>query len=352
MADKRIRVMVIANGAFMRIAVRKLLEKQKDIEIVGDARLGQAGMEALMLCHPDVIVLDIDEPQAGVMDQSDLIIGHSQCPVLILSGLMDGGAEATLMALEMGAVDFVSKKSAFVQLDIVQIGERLLEKIRYWARHGHRVANRTVASRTTPSANVINAVSRTKPDKKVELVVVGVSTGGPAMMPKFLSRMGRLHCPVVIAQHMPAVFTRRFAEHMRNETGLNVVEGSNGMMLEPGMVVIAPGDTDSVVRESSAGRLVLYQQMNHAENIHPSADELFMSASRLSVGVAAVIMTGMGSDGTRGAQMLYQQRMPVLVQTPESCVVDGMPRSAIAAGVVADVLSVEDIGKRLARWCA
>ncbi|MEY2699634.1 MAG: Chemotaxis response regulator protein-glutamate methylesterase [Pseudomonadota bacterium] len=352
MADKPIRVMIIANGAFMRMAVRKLLEKQDDIEIVGDARNGQAGLEAVTLHHPDVIVLDIDEPLNGVMDQSDLIIKGSYCPVLILSGLMDGGAEATLMALEMGAVDFVSKKSAFVQLDIVQIGERLLEKVRYWARHGNRMVVRSSVARNTETSRPSEAVSRSRLQKKVDLIVVGVSTGGPAMMPKFLMRMGRLACPVVIAQHMPAVFTRRFAEHMRNETGLNVLEGSNGMVLEAGMVVIAPGDTDSVVRESASGKLMLYQHFNHAENIHPSADELFLSASKLSVGVVGVIMTGMGNDGTRGAQMLYQQKMPVLVQSPESCVVDGMPRSAIAAGVVADVLSVEDIGKRLARWCA
>jgi len=301
-------------------------------------------------------------PEMDGITATGRIMASVPCPILMVSSLTERGAVTTIKALEAGAVDFIPKKSSFVQLDIVQIGEALVGKIRFWAQQKKKSSafsesrvNKTGCASTPLGAEVGLASSSGKkkaPSGKVGLVVVGVSTGGPAAMPKMLHSMGRIACPVVIAQHMPAMFTKGFADHMRANTGLNVVEGEDGMALEPGMVVVAPGGTDSIVREPFPGQLILYLRCNDQAVIHPSADALFLSAASLSVGVVAVIMTGMGGDGTQGAEALHRRNVPILVQHPDTCVVDGMPGSAIAAGVVSEALSLPDLGARLSKWCA
>lgn len=325
--------------------MRKMIEADPEITVVGEAKNGAIGVLMARELRPDVITMDVEMPEMDGITATSEIMASAPCPIIMVSSLTERGAVTTIKALEKGAVDFIPKKSSFVQLDIVQIGEELIGKIRYWAQQRKTPAQRAVV---LPQ---INADKKIAPAGKVGLVVIGVSTGGPAAMPKLLKSMGRIGCPVVIAQHMPAVFTKGFADHMRVETGLNVVEGAEGMQLEPGMVVVAPGGTDSIVREPFSGRLTLYLKLSEEANIHPNADVLFRSAVSLSVGVVAVIMTGMGSDGTQGARELQKRNVPIVVQSPETCVVDGMPGSAIAAGVVSEMLSLEDLGRRLAKWC-
>jgi len=339
------KVLIVDDSAFMRIAVRKMIEVYPDIQVVGEAKNGAVGLQMAQELRPDVITMDVEMPEMDGITATREIMASAPCPIIMLSSLTERGAVTTIKALEMGAVDFIPKKSSFVQLDIVQIGEELVGKIRYWAQQKKFPAQR----RTDYSLPL--AGKKLSPIGKVDLVVVGISTGGPAAMPKFLNNMGRIGCPVVIAQHMPAVFTKGFADHMRAETGLNVVEGSDGLVLEPGMVVVAPGGTDSIVREP-LGKLTLYLKLHDGMNIHPNADVLFRSAASLSCGVVAVIMTGMGNDGTQGAKELHKRNALILAQSPDTCVVDGMPEAAIAAGVVSDALPLEELGRRLAKWCA
>lgn len=341
-----IKLLIVDDSAFMRIAMRKMVEGNPDIAVVGEAKNGAVAVRMAQELRPDVITMDVEMPEMDGIAATQAIMASAPCSIIMVSSLTDKGAITTIKALEMGASDFIPKKSSFVQLDIVQIGEELVGKIRFWAQQRTR-------QKPSPSALSALPVSGRKiaPAGKVGLVVIGVSTGGPAAMPTFLHSMGRLACPVVIAQHMPAVFTKGFADHMRHETGLNVVEGENGMVLEPGMIVVAPGGTDTIVREPFSGRLTVYQKLLESAPIHPNADVLFQSAVSLSVGVVAVVMTGMGSDGVVGAQALAARNAPVLVQEPSTCVVDGMPGSVIAAGVASESLTLEELGKRLAKWC-
>jgi two-component system chemotaxis response regulator CheB len=155
---------------------------------------------------------------------------------------------------------------------------------------------------------------------------------------------------MVVAQHMPPMFTSGFAVHLRTETGLEVVESKDGMELRPGMVVIAKGGADIVIREPFPGKLMIYEKTDPEANIHPNADVLFRSAASLSCPVTAVLMTGMGSDGSKGAKDLVTRKSsPVLVQEPSTCIVDGMPASAIEAGLASAVLSPQELGAKLAR---
>lgn len=340
-----IRILVVDDSAFMRIAIRKMLGASADIEVVGEAKDGNVAVQMAQELRPDVITMDVEMPEMDGIAATRAIMASAPCPIIMVSSLTVAGAVTTMRALEAGAVDFIPKQSSFVQLDIVKIDEELTQKVRFWAQR--RAGPASVAA----APAVARPERRNAPAGKVDLVVVGVSTGGPAAMPKLLNAMGRLACPTVIAQHMPPVFTKGFADHMRAETGLNVVEGTNGMPLEPGMVVVVPGGTDCIVREPFPGRLMLYERTQADAAIHPNADVLFRSATSVSGTVVAVIMTGMGQDGTSGARALAARNAPILVQDPSTCVVDGMPGAAIAAGLASEILPLEMIGMRLARWC-
>lgn len=342
----------------MRIAIRKMVESQPDIEVVGEAKTGQMCVEMAKELRPDVITMDVEMPVMDGLEATRQIMAASPCPIIMLSSLTERNSVTTIRALELGAVDFIAKKSSFVQLDIVQIGADLVDKLRYWAKKKTRLS--TMRGLSTASAMPAGAVSPTRPQLRTVpnhqaagLVVLGISTGGPATLPHVLKSMGRLGCPMVVAQHMPPMFTSGFAAHLRSETGLDVVESTEQMELKPGMIVIVKGGTDVIVREPFPGKLMLYQKTDTNANIHPNADVLFRSAAATSCPVVAVVMTGMGSDGMLGAKdLVARKNSHVLVQDPDGCIVDGMPASTINAGLATAVLSPKDIGLRLSRLCA
>jgi two-component system chemotaxis response regulator CheB len=350
-----IRLLISDDSAFMRIAIRKMVEGHADIEVVGEAKTGQMCVQMAEELRPDVITMDVEMPVMDGLEATRQIMSRSPCPIIMLSSLTERNSVTTIKALELGAVDFIAKKSSFVQLDIVQIGGELVEKLRYWASKRTRLSTLRPASALAPLAARVDTsqpvhLRRADIATAPGLVVLGISTGGPATLPQTLKAMGRLSCPMVVAQHMPPMFTSGFAAHLRTQTGLEVVESTDAMELKPGMVVIAKGGTDVVVREPFPGKLMLYEKTDASAPIHPNADILFRSAASLSCSVVAVIMTGMGNDGSKGAQELVSRKSaPVLVQEPHTCIVDGMPGSAVEAGLASAVLAPPDIGSRLAR---
>jgi two-component system chemotaxis response regulator CheB len=353
-----IRLLISDDSAFMRIAIRKMVESEPDIEVVGEAKTGLMCVEMAKELRPDVITMDVEMPVMDGLEATRQIMAATPCPIIMLSSLTERNSVTTIRALELGAVDFIAKKSSFVQLDIVQIGADLVDKLRYWAKKKTRLSTirglSTGSALPPVSATPNRPVLRTVPNQQAAgLVVLGISTGGPATLPHVLKSMGRLGCPMVVAQHMPPMFTSGFAAHLRSETGLDVVESTEQMELKPGMIVIAKGGTDVVVREPFPGKLMLYQKTDPNANIHPNADVLFRSAAATSCPVVAVVMTGMGSDGMLGAKdLVARKNAHVLAQDPDGCIVDGMPASTINAGLATAVLSPKDIGLRLSRLCA
>lgn len=355
-----IRLLISDDSAFMRIAIRKMLESELDIEIIGEAKTGQMCVEMARALRPDVITMDVEMPVMGGLEATRQIMAEMPCPIIMVSSHTERNSVSTIQALAFGAVDFIAKKSSFLQLDIVQIGADLAQKIRYWTNQEPRLQRRrgmdssaSHLSALAPAKSVNRKLRTGPPQMSAGLVVLGISTGGPATLPHVLKSMGRLDCPMVVAQHMPTMFTSGFAAHLRSETGLDVVESTAQMALKPGMIVIAKGGEDVVVREPFPGKLMLYQKTDPEASIHPNADILFRSAAAVSCPVIAVVMTGMGSDGMLGAKELVSRKNShVLAQEPESCIVDGMPASTIDAGLATAVLTPQEIGTRLSRLCA
>lgn len=354
-----IRLLISDDSAFMRIAIRKMVESEPDIEVVGEAKTGQMCVEMARDLRPDVITMDVEMPVMDGLEATRQIMAATPCPIIMLSSLTERNSVTTIRALELGAVDFIAKKSSFVQLDIVQIGADLIEKLRYWAKKKTHVAALRSLNAPVPGPKSLGTPAgerqlRTVPNGPgAGLVVLAISTGGPATLPMVLKSMGRLPCPMVIAQHMPPMFTSGFASHLRSESGLDVMESTDQMELKAGMVVIVKGGTDVVVREPFPGKLMLYQKTDPNAGIHPNADVLFRSAAAASCPVIAVVMTGMGSDGMLGVKdLLARKNAHVLAQSPESCIVDGMPTSTINAGLASAVLAPTEIGTRLSRLCS
>ncbi len=343
----RIKLLIIDDSSFMRSAIRLMLKDDPEIDIVGEARDGASAVQMVERLNPDVITMDVTMPGLDGVAATRIIMERFPRPIIMLSGMADEGGETTVSALEAGAVDYIPKQSSFAQLDIVQIGTELHKKIRYWGeRHVLASGGRLQSYQNAPVRSLREWSGGFHP----ELVVVGVSTGGPMIMARFLRSMGPLTCPVVIAQHMPSSFTEGYAQHLKMDTGLNVLQASDRMVLLPGMVAVCPGGVDTTLRESTPGRLISCIAHTAAPSIHPSVDLLFTSAARLKRRVAAVVMTGMGSDGTLGARSVADRGFPVLAQNPGECTVDGMPSSAIESGAVAEVLTINGIGARLRQW--
>jgi two-component system chemotaxis response regulator CheB len=345
-----IKLLISDDSAFMRIAIRKMVEGHADIEVVGEARTGQMCVEMAEALRPDVITMDVEMPVMDGLEATRQIMARCACPIIMLSSLTERNSVTTIKALELGAVDFIAKKSSFVQLDIVKIGDELVDKLRYWSKKRSRFA--LGGLRMDSGVDVSRPVSQRKTENQgvPGLIVLGISTGGPATLPQTLKSMGKLKCPVVVAQHMPPMFTSGFARHLSAETGLEVVESSDGMEAKAGMVIIIKGGTDFVIREPFPGRIMLYERTSVEAPIHPNADVLFRSAATVSCPVVAVVMTGMGKDGMKGAQELVARKAcPVLAQSPDTCIVDGMPSSVIDAGLATAILAPAALGARLAR---
>jgi two-component system chemotaxis response regulator CheB len=353
------RVLVVDDSTFMRIALRRIIEGGAGMTVVGEARNGREAVELARELKPDIITLDVEMPELDGLAALKMIVSeHRPPPIMIMvSGHTQRGTDATIKALSLGAVDFVSKSSSFAAEDLGHVDSALKEKLRYWAQQPRQPAfqaapeRQTIAAAMAPPGPIMAPMLRpVTPRGPADLIVVASSTGGPQMLAPFLKAATPLGAPMVVAQHMPAKFTASLADLLRSETGLEVREGAHRMALTPGSVTIIPGGGDAVVARAAAGfelRLTLQDSL-----VHPCADLLFETAALVARHPVAVIMTGMGNDGTQGAQHFQRRKLPVLVQEPKTCVVAGMPTAAIEAGVATESLAPAHIGQKLVLWTA
>ncbi|MDF1821147.1 MAG: chemotaxis-specific protein-glutamate methyltransferase CheB [Alcanivoracaceae bacterium] len=348
-----IKVLVVDDSGFMRLALRKMLANDPAINVVGEATSGQDAVRLAQMHRPDVITMDVEMPDGDGLTATRQIM--EQCPtaIIMVSSLTQKAADTTLKALDLGAVDYIPKMSSYVSLDIVAIEKELISKVRYWALKRpimplRRLSGTRASEKASPIAG--GDLTRIRPPGDPDVVVIGASTGGPKILPELLAGIQPLACPLVIALHMPPVYTRSFAEHMASATGHLCVEGHDGMALQPGMVVVAPGGTDSEIHASLEDRFVLRVRTQTQYGIHPSVDALFHSVAKNVGSAAGVILTGMGDDGTQGALAMSLKRFPILCQDEASSLVYGMPRAAAEAGAASALMSIPEIAQKINVW--
>jgi two-component system, chemotaxis family, protein-glutamate methylesterase/glutaminase len=336
-----IRVLVVDDQSFMRIALRQMLEAEGDMCVVGEARNGTEAVAMARELKPDAITLDIEMPEMDGLEACAQIMKDvaPRPAIIMVSAHTQVGAEAAVQALRLGAVDFVSKSSLFAKTDLAHIDSELRPKLRAWARR--RTVKQPAKSSAKPSTK-----SR---DWQADIIVIAASTGGPQALTKLLSELGTIQTPIVVAQHMPEFFTASLAQMLAQDTGRDVREGEHRGALAPGTVTVIPGARDGIIGLHQKGGYEL-RLVKVDAHVHPSADALFESAALLGTRPVGVILTGMGEDGAKGAAALRRKDVPVLVQTPESCIVAGMTQAACAAAPGCEVLTISEIAKRLEAW--
>ena len=347
-----IRVVIADDSTLMRTALRHILEADGGIDVIGEARNGAEAIDMAAKLQPDVVTMDLEMPEMdGITAIRAIAAQHGpRIAVIVVSQHAQPGCQVDTATRAAGAVDFVSNSSSVLQFDIDGIDRDLLPKIHRWGK-----AAKSALPTPLRLRKAVRPASPMPPvdiaPGSIDVVVIGVSTGGPATLRTILGAMGRIGPPVVIAQHMPALFTKGLAESLAWDLGQSVVEGVFDHDIPSGSVTILPGGCDARLARSPnrSGGFTL-KRVDGEGTLHPSANILFESAAHEARHPIAVILSGMGRDGTLGAQAMRQGAHRVIVQRPDTAVVPGMPSSAIEAGHATHILGLEEIGAVIARW--
>jgi two-component system chemotaxis response regulator CheB len=336
-----IKVLIVDDSALIREVLTRTLGKDGDIVVVGTAEDPIDAREKIKTLNPDVVTLDIEMPNMNGLQFLDKLMRLRPLPVVMVSTLTTKGASETLLALELGAVDFVAKPNATLAGGLDAFGENLRQKVR-------AASHSDVKSRSMRAATPVVAV-RTAAAPRGSLIALGASTGGVEAIRVVLSTMPQDCPPIVIAQHMPPGFTSRFAARLDEVTDLTVVEAEDRMVLENGHAYVARGDYHLRVERSSGQLKCRLTQDELASGHRPSVDVLFESVAK-TVGPMAVgaILTGMGRDGARGLKLMREAGAYTVGQSQASALVYGMPRVAFEEGAVIEQAPVEAITARLA----
>lgn len=353
-----IRVLVVDDSALVRKLFGRVLSEEPGFA-VGFARNGLEALAQLESFQPDVITLDINMPQMNGLQCLDRIMVQRPCPVVMVSALTAEGAEATLDALRLGAVDFVAKPSGAVSLRIDDFGPVLVDKIRSAAAARLPASRRLRERLQLKAARVLaraEAISPARSDLApvarlgAGLVLVGTSTGGPSALEALLVPLpGTFPWPIVVAQHMPASFTATLARRLDGICAVRVVEVSRPLPLEPGCVYIGRGDADVVISRRPFGLVAMAAPARANYLWHPSTDRLVSSAldAVAASQIIGILMTGMGNDGASAMTELHARGGVTIAEAEETAVVWGMPAELVRAGGASWVLPLPKIADQL-----
>ncbi len=378
-----IRVVIADDSAFMRMVLSDMFKKQPDFEVAGVAMNGKEAVEKVKQLKPDLVTMDVNMPVMDGLKALEIIMKDSPTPVLMFSSLTQEGAKATITALSLGAVDFVSKVGGSIsKVDTVE--DEILAKARAAAGAG-KVLRRSVTPSAPPpsqpkepepkkpepepvSRPVMRRIAlptrkgytpppspppltpRPQPTVSVrpsggsgrKLVVLGCSTGGPKALQTVVAGLPkRLPCGVLIVQHMPPGFTKSLAERLDEISQISVKEAENHDMIEAGRVYIAPGNYHMTV--SGTGREILLNQDPPIGTLRPAADVLFKSAAPLGRDIVSVILTGMGSDGAIGMTDIKKTGGYVIAESEETAIVYGMPKAVVDLGLADEIKPLQQI---------
>jgi two-component system chemotaxis response regulator CheB len=340
-----IRVLVVDDSALMRKMIPQILSADRDIQVVGTAMDGIFALKKMKSLKPDIVTLDVSMPRMDGIATLRHIVEDFETPVIIVSSLARQDAELTLQALELGAFDFVTKPQDAISVNIAQISEELIAKVR--AAWGNRSSRRRIA-KPLPAVEVLKPGPATgKPAGRV--LAIGISTGGPNALSCLLPQIPPdFSAAILIVQHMPAAFTEMFAARLNASSRIEVKEARDGDLVLPGRALIAPGNRHLKVKRLPLGTIAVLSDSPPVSGHRPSADVLFRSvAAEFGSSATGLIMTGMGADGAEGLAEIKAQGGMTFAQDEASCVVFGMPKIAIERGAVGKVLPLRDMSRSL-----
>lgn len=336
-----IRVLVVDDSAVIRRVVTSVLDGAPGIEVAGVAHDGLVALSQIERLKPDLLTLDVEMPNMdGLQTLREMRSRGIRLPVIMFSTLTDRGARATIEALTLGAKDYVTKPSNMGSLDLAmqRVRDDLVPKIT-------GLCTPTASSIRAPGATLAPQRPAAPKTTSFEVVAIGASTGGPAALNEVLAGLAKsFPLPIVITQHMPAVFTRQLAERLDSTTAITVREAETGMPLQPGVALIAPGDFHLTFERGPSGP-VAKVITGPAENFcRPAVDVMFRSVAKVFRGRALTVMlTGMGHDGCAGTSELHALGAQVIAQDEASSSVFGMPGAVIAGGFADEVVPLSSM---------
>jgi two-component system chemotaxis response regulator CheB len=371
-----VKVLVVDDSGFFRRRVSEILSADSNIQVVGTATNGKEAIDQALALKPDVITMDYEMPMMDGITAVRHIMQRCPTPVLMFSSLTHEGARVTLDALDAGAVDFLPKNFEDISRNPEKVKQLLCEKILSISRSNRRVSSYSApapvaAPVPTPAPSSIGSYGSSAPArpapipartpahapsspapkrKAYKLVAIGTSTGGPVALQRVLTQLpANFPAPIVLIQHMPAAFTKAFAERLDKLCRISVKEAEDGDILRPGLALLAPGGKQMMIDGRGAVKIL---PGDERLNYKPCVDITFGSAAK-SYGdkVLAVVLTGMGADGREGARLLKQGGSSIWAQDEASCVIYGMPMAIVKAELADAVYSLDDIGKHIVEAC-
>ena len=344
--DRVLRVLVIDDSAYVRKVVREILSRSPFVEVVGTARDGREALELVEELQPDVVTCDLNMPELDGVGFVRAQMQRRPLPIIIMS-VANQTAEAALTALDAGAIDFVQKPTALASEKIYDVSTELIEKVK---AAGNISLNRISAIPAPPIAAVSDPSTKVLGNHSVDLVVLGISTGGPQALKRLIPRLpADFPVPVLMVMHMPIGYTEMYAAKLNELCELEVREASAGDEVRPGRVFLAPAGRHLTIKRDPNGKIATHLDAKPFGTLHrPAVDVLFESAAEVCGNrVLGVVMTGMGSDGKEGAAWIKSQGGLVFTEAESSCVVYGMPSVVVEAGLSDRSVALDDMARAI-----
>lgn len=339
----KIKVLIVDDSALIRSVMTEIISSQSDMEVVGAAPDPLVARELIKKTNPDVLTLDVEMPKMDGLDFLEKLMRLRPMPVLMVSSLTERGSEITMRALELGAVDFITKPKISIQNSMLEYAELITEKIRIVSRARVKTLAQMLADSKYQQSTNLPAL-RSPLISSEKLIIVGASTGGTEAIKTFLLKMPA-DCPgILIAQHMPEGFTKSFSKRLDSLCQISVREAEGEERILPGHAYVAPGHSHLLLARSGANYITRLSKDEPVNRHRPSVDVLFRSAAQYAgKNAVGVILTGMGKDGAAGMLEMKQAGSYNFAQDEASCVVFGMPREAIAIGATHEVAPLNDL---------
>lgn len=336
-----INVLIVDDSAFMRNTLSGMLSSDPEIKIIGTAKDGIEAIEKTASLKPDIITMDVDMPKMDGIEALKHIMAKTPVPVLMISSLTTEGAKITLDALDIGAVDFIPKNLSDLSINIVNIKDVLIEKIKHIGRRGVVLQKRRLLK-----THELSKHSKGLHSSRINIVAIGSSTGGPKALQDIITKLPKdFPAPVVVAQHMPSTFTGPFAERLNQLSNVEVKEAEEGEPIRKGTVFIAPGRGHMrVIRKGIMNTVINISENKENYIYRPSVDALMLSvAESFSSHALGIILTGMGNDGEKGMRAIKNTGGKTIAESEDTCVVYGMPRAVIEAGLADKIVPLDEI---------